>query len=267
MDLRASFGFNTTPFTRELRCEDMLCLPFLDEGLARLSKAVDKRMSAAVIAAAGEMKTGLLRRLHAQLPEARYRVRYVKVTDLCKRDMCREIAAACGLDPAGYYGALVRKLQDRFETDYSTDGLRPVLLLDEAHDIRPDVLAMLRVITNFRMDSRLVLSLVLAGQSALRNMLCRDDQEAIARRIVCYVTLRPLTSDETRQYIEHRCAIAGAKACPFDEAAIQAVHEISRGNARTIDNLALEAIEISATAKLKVVSASKVVEAKRSLWP
>ena len=265
MDLRATFGFSTTPFTREIRVEDMACLPFLDDALARLQKTVEKRMSAAVIASAGEMKTGLLRRLHAGLPEARYRTRYVKVTDLSKRDMCREIAAVCGLPPAGYYGSLVRKLQDRFETDAS-EGLRPVLLLDEAQDLRPDVLAMLRVVTNFKMDSQLVLSIVLAGQPGLREMLSRDDQEAVARRIACYVSLRPLSVDETRQYIEHRCSIGGAKVCPFDEASVQAIYEITRGNARTIDNLALEALELSAAAKLKVVSSAKVVEAKRSLW-
>lgn len=266
MDLRAAFGFTTTPFTREIRIEDMACLSFHDDALAKLCRTVDKSMSAAIIGNPGEMKTGLLRRLHAQLPEARYRTRYVKVTDLSKRDMCREIAAVCGVEPAGYYGSLIRKLQERFEADTS-EGLRPVLLLDEAHDLRRDVLAMLRVVTNFRMDSRLVLSLVLAGQSPLRDMLLRDDQEAVARRIVAYVTLRPLSVNETREYINHRCTVAGARVTPFDDAAMQAVYEISRGNARTIDNLALEALELTAAAKLKVVSAAKVAEARRSLWP
>lgn len=265
MDLRAAFGFTITPFTREIRVEDMARFDFLDDALAKVYKAVEKRMSAALIASPGEMKTALLRRLHAQLPEARYRTRYVKVADLSKRDMCREIAAVCGVDPAGYYGALVRKLQERFDTE-SAEGLRPVLLIDEAQDLRPDVLAMLRVVTNFRMDSRLVLSIVLAGQPGLREMLSRDDQEAVARRIACYASLRPLSPEETRAYLDHRCGLAGAKTLPFDDAAVQAVYEVSRGNARTIDNLALEALEITAAAKLKVVSTAKVIEAKRSLW-
>ena len=37
-------------------------------------------------------------------------------------------------------------------------------MLDEAHDIRPDVLGILRVLTNFKWDSRLVVSFVLANQ-------------------------------------------------------------------------------------------------------
>jgi molybdopterin-guanine dinucleotide biosynthesis protein len=46
-------------------------------------------MSAALIAPAGAGKTALLRRLVAELPEARYQVSYVKVTSLSKRDLCR----------------------------------------------------------------------------------------------------------------------------------------------------------------------------------
>jgi type II secretory pathway predicted ATPase ExeA len=56
---------------------------------------------------------------------------------------------------------------------------------------------MLRVLTNFDMDRRLVLSLVLAGQSPLRTILRRDDQQAIARRIAFYASLRLLSDAET----------------------------------------------------------------------
>ena len=47
------------------------------------------------------------------------------------------------------------------------ESLRPVIILDEAHDMRPEVLAILRVLTNFEMDSKLVVSIVLAGQPRL----------------------------------------------------------------------------------------------------
>src|SRR3712207_8394481 len=58
---------------------------------------------------------------------------------LSKRDMCREIAVACGAQPAGSYPMLVRRLQERFEATAHQEGRRPVLLLDESHELRPDV--------------------------------------------------------------------------------------------------------------------------------
>jgi type II secretory pathway predicted ATPase ExeA len=240
IDIRATFGFHTTPFTRELPTREHLRLPVFEQPLAGLRQAIEKRMSAALIAPAGSGKTALLRRLVEELPEARYQVRYIKVTSLSKRDLCREIAAVLGLPPAGTYPMLVRRLQEHFEQVRTEGALCPVLLVDESQDLRPEVLAMLGVLTNFQMDSALVLSLVLAGQSALRTLLQRDSHEAIARRIVHYATLRPLSQAETRDYLEHRTTVAGATAFPFDAQATEVIYEISRGNLRTTLGLGLD---------------------------
>jgi general secretion pathway protein A len=168
---------------------------------------------------------------------------------------------------AGTYPALVRKLSERFEATLDEGGLRPVLVLDEAHELRPEVLSMLRLLTNFKMDSRLVLSLVLAGQPPLATLLRRDDQEAIARRLAYYGTLRTLSDQETRAYIEHRCAVVGAARSPFDAASVDAIYEMSRGNLRAIDSLALEALHIAARAKTPVVSPGHIIAARKVLWP
>jgi type II secretory pathway predicted ATPase ExeA len=266
-DLRSRFGFHSTPFTREIAVESRLSLPLFDEPLAALLRVVDQRMSAALIAPAGTGKTALLRALRARLPEARYRVHYVKVTGLSKRDMCREIATAVGMQPAGTYPTLVRRIQEHFIGVADTDGLRPVLLVDEGHELRPDVLSMLRLITNFSMDSRLVISILLAGQFGLRALLRRDDLEDIARRLVHYAVLRPLSREEMQRYVEHRCTIAGATTVPFDDAARDAIYEIGRGNLRATDRLGLKALELANDDSCPVATANHVVEARKVLWP
>ena len=73
------------------------------EAAEALYEPVAQRMSASLVAPAGTGKTLTLRLLRSLLPEARYRVRYVKITGLSKRDLCKEIAVACGLASlAGY---------------------------------------------------------------------------------------------------------------------------------------------------------------------
>lgn len=267
MDLRSRFGFHQVPFTREISIENHLPLPFTSEALDALLGCVERRMCAALIAPAGTGKTALLRQLCEQLPDARYETTYVKVTGLSKRDMCREIARACGAEPAGTYASLVNRLQQRFESSLGCEGRRPVLLLDEAHDLRPDVLRMLRILTNFEMDSRLVVSIILVGQPPLRRLLKRDDQAAIARRIARYVTLRVLSRDEVTKYINHRCAVAGAAKAPFDDAAYDTIYELSRGNLRAIDRLALEGLLIADREQHDVVGTRHLVAARHNLWP
>lgn len=265
--LTSRFGFHQTPFTREIRVEDLLRLPDFDEALRALERTVDSRMSAVIIAPAGTGKSVLLRTLAARLPDARYRVHYVKVTDLGKREMCRELATAAGAHPAGSYPTLVRSLQERFSGALETDGLRPVLLLDEAHDMRPDVLAMLRLLTNFAMDSQLVVSLILCGQPPLKTLLRRDNLEDIARRLAHFVTLRPLTREQSTRYLEHRCRVAGATSSPFDPSAHDALWEMARGNLRATDRLALKALEVAHDQDTAVVDSHHVLHARQLLWP
>jgi len=173
-DLQSHFTLHTTPFTCEMPIDKGFQAEPFTHAVDTLHRTVEKRMSAALIGPSGTGKTVVLRTLTSRLPEARYQVRYIKVTDLSKRDMCREIAAAIGATPAATYPALVRSVQERLITCMNIDGLRPVILLDEAHDFRPDVLRMIRLLTNFDMDSKLVVSLILTGQPPLRAFLQKD---------------------------------------------------------------------------------------------
>jgi general secretion pathway protein A len=224
-------------------------------------------MSAALIAPAGTGKTALLRALAHGLPEARYRVHYVKVTELSKRDMCREIAVACGAEAAGSYPMLIRRLQERFLAATAVDGVRPVLILDEAQDLRTDVLSILRTLTNYEMDSRLVLSVLLAGQTPLRKILKREAHEAITKRLAHFAYLRLLSREETIRYVTHRCTVAGATTVPLDARALDALYEITCGNLRAIDSLAYKALELAHDAGASVVDSNHIATARKRVSP
>ena len=266
-DLRSRFGFHCLPFTREIPVEDRFMHELYERPLKHLFGTLDKRMSAALIAPAGTGKTMLLRALMARLPHARYRVHYVKVTDLSKRDLCREIATAMGLQPAGSYPLLVRRLQERFVDDLDADGVRPAIFLDDSHGIRAEVLGILRILTNFEMDSRLVVSFVLAGQPPLTRLLRDERLVDVTHRLAHCATLRPLSRQEIGAYIEHRCRIAGATTTLFDSGAIQALYEIGRGNLRATDHLALQALELAHEADCDTVDAEHITAARHLLWP
>ncbi len=265
-DLRSHFGLSVMPFTREIAVADRWCSPLFDEPLADLVSTLEQRMSAVLIAPSGAGKTVLLRTVKDSLPEARYRVHEVKVTPLSMRDMYREIAAVTGVETSGTYATLLRALQERFQHQSDDEGLRPVLLVDEANDMRPDVLATLRVLTNFDMDSRLVLSVLLSGTAQLAKLLERSELAPISRRMAHYATLRLLSRAETTDYVKHRLHIAGARTIPFDDHALDAVFEITRGNLRAIDHLCRKSLETATKKNVKTVD-STIVAAARKLLP
>lgn len=267
-DFRSRFGFHSPPFSREFTIDRRLQLPHLEETIEGLHQAVSQRESVALIAPAGTGKTVAVRALKERLPDARFAVHYIKITDLSRRDMCREIAFAVGAEPAGAFPAFVRNLQERLDKPAKeTDGRRPVLIFDDAHEMRPQSMALLKVLTNYDMDSRLVVSIVLIGQPPLRRTLQREDLEDVARRIAHYAELRLLSREETRRYVEHRCSSAGNITPPFDDDAFEAIFELSRGNLRAIDQLARKSLEVAAARDEDVVGAPLLVEARKALWP
>ena len=265
MKTYSELGMHKIPFTRELTVSDHFNLPHLESALTGLRSAINGRMSAALIAPAGTGKTALLRKLRDALPQARYKVHYIKVTGLAKRDFCREVSAAIGASPAGTYPMLVRRLQERFGHNLNVDGLRPVLLIDEAHDLKPNVLAILRLLTNFNMDSELVVSLILAGQPPLGMLLQRDDLVAVSGRLSHIAKLRLMSRDESLSYIRHRVALAGSVNFPFDASATEGSFEVARGNLRATDRLARTALDCALEAGLTVVSSNEVVAARERL--
>lgn len=266
-DFTSRFGFHCVPFTCEIQNKDRYVNDIYETPIDHLYRTLDKRMCAALIAPAGTGKTTVLRALIDRLPEARYRVHYVKVTNLSKRDMCREIACVTGIESVGTYPALVKRLQEHYSVTLTMDGLRPVLILDEAHDIRSDVLAIIRILTNFDMDNRLVVSIVLTGQPPLGKLLKNPNLEAVTQRLALCATLRTLSGSETSQYVEHRCRIAGTASTPFDAGSMQALYEIGRGNLRATDQLCLKSLEVAHDRDCDTVDSNHVAEARRLLWP
>lgn len=267
IDFLSRFAFHTTPFTREIEIKNRFHREENEQHLEYLRRVVEKKMSAAIVAPAGTGKTMLLRTLADSLPEARYQVNYLKITSLSKRDLCREISKALGLEQAGNYPTLVRRIQDRFTSSIEGDGRKPVLIFDEAQDMQSDVLGVLNILTNFEMDSKLVVGVILAGQLRLKELLRQPRLESVSRRMAHFVTLKLLSAAEHNQYIAHRCLVAGSPSSPFDEQAVHLLHELTQGNLRATDFLALKSLEVAHDHDKERVDANHVSEARALLWP
>jgi len=266
MMIEKHFGLVTTPFTRELPIEKRILLPFLDDQVRSLEDTVKQKMSALVIAPAGIGKSVILRTIANKLPKARYRTTYFKVTRLTGKDLCREIAHGIGARIVSTYPALVRSVQERFEQQVATDAVRPVLIFDDAHAMRHEGFELLKILTNYDMDSRLVVSFILAGHPNLRNKLHHTDLDDIRQRIAHCGELRLLSRQESIDYIKHRLHIAGSRTVPFDNDALEGLFEMSAGNMRAINTLALKSMKKAAESGAKTVGTQHLHQARAEVW-
>jgi len=122
-------------------------------------------------------------------------------------------------------------------------GRAALLIVDEAHLIpgKP-TFEEIRLLTNFQLDDRNLIAIVLVGQPELRERLRHSTYRALTQRIGVFFELTPLAAEDTRAYFAHRLSVAGATRALFSDGAIARLHEAAQGVPRVLNQLATQAL-------------------------
>ena len=118
----------------------------------------------------------------------------------------------------------------------------PVLIIDEAQNLEPDVLEQLRLLTNLETSEKKLLQIILLGQPELRDMLAQKELRQLAQRITARYHLMELNRVEVGAYVACRLAVAGRRPRLFSDAAIKQLYKFSGGIPRLINLLADRAL-------------------------
>lgn len=269
MEIREYFGLRELPFTREIDSSQRIKIDSIEQTSQELIKTLENRLSAAVIGVAGSGKTALIRSLQERLSPARYRLVYLKLSALNVRELCRSLSIGLGFEARASIALFLRCYDDYITNLNNEQKVHPIIIFDDAQDLKPETLRLIRALTNFQMDSRLLVSVLLVGQQGLKARLLENEYEDIRHRLSYTTELLLLSREESRFYINERIRIAGGKAKKsiFSEGAFASLYERTRGNMRAIDKLALKSMEICAQKKESgEVTGQNVVEGAKTLW-
>lgn len=153
---------------------------------------------------------------------------------------------------------LLRELNEFLIQQY-VKGNRPVLIIDEAQNLGPDLLEEIRLLSNLETDNAKLLQIILVGQPELRKTLAMPELIQLRQRISINCHIHPLTRQETEQYIFHRLEKAGDRtAVTFSPDTITIIFTYSRGIPRLI-NIICDFIMLAAfSEETTVVDASLV---------
>lgn len=121
----------------------------------------------------------------------------------------------------------------------NSENLQPcVIVLDEAQDIQLSTLNKLRLLANFNLDGTYLFQIVLFAHSSIDRLLMDPALTPLNQRIRRRFALKPLSLAKTREYIFYMLLKAGAPGVPiFADAAIELIHQKSRGVPRCINNI------------------------------
>jgi len=255
---RQHFGLHQHPFSNEIEPDELFPAAAAKELEVRLTHLLDMRGIGLVTGDSGSGKTCGARRVLAQLHSSLYRVFYVCLSTGNVLDLYKTISWEMGLSVERSRAALYRQIRSEVTRLATEARCRPILVVDEAHHLRPDVLEDLRLLTNYNMDAENRLCLLFLGQTEIRRRLAMAVHEALNQRIVVRYHLPALTRDEIPAYLQHRLRRAGTELALFEPAAHEALFQATGALPRKLNGLAHHALLAAAIARSKTVSAEHV---------
>lgn len=255
------FALLLYPFGNDIPPDEMYTSAGTIELAVRLRHLIEMSGIGLITGDSGCGKSSACRVMVAGLHTGLYKVFYVPLSTGNPMDLYKSIAWEMGLPTERSRAALYRQIRNEVTRLGTEARTRPVLILDEAHGLRSDVLEEMRLLTNYAMDSQNRLCLLFCGQTELRRRLGMAVHEALNQRIVVRYHLPPLGRDEVSAYITHLLRRAGTELPLFEPAAIEAIFQASQGVPRKINGLAHHGLIAAAIAKAKTVTADHVAAA------
>lgn len=180
-------------------------------------------------------KTLLSRRLIVGLASARYDVALVANPALSPSELLDEVLTQFGLAFSRSKVERLRTLNERLQSNAQC-GISSVLIVDEAQAIESvKAFEELRLLTNFQLNDRYLLTVVLIGQPEVRHRIASIPQ--LNQRIAVRAHLGPFTAEETALYIAARMRATTHRTDVFTKDAVEAIHRFTKGIGRLINAL------------------------------
>ncbi len=233
------YGLRELPFNITPDPKFLYLSPTHQEALQHLKYGVSQRKGFIVlIGEVGCGKTTICRRFLNELDTARYDTALILNPRVTETQMLKAILTELGETKLArsqhdLVAQMNRVLLERIER-----GRDIVLIIDEAQNLKFEVLEQIRLLSNLETDRQKLLQTVLIGQPELKDVLAREELRQLRQRILVHCELSPLTLGDVTHYVHHRLTLAGGDGRPaFTKWALRAIHRHSRGIPRVINNL------------------------------
>ena len=258
MNYKTFFGFQREPFAQDIQLEDLYPLPGLKAVTERCLYALSLGAVSIITGDVGSGKSTALRHAAGKLHPSQYRVVSIVATTGPMADILKQICS--GFDVDGQTNSLARLIRTlkTVVIEITQRKQIPVLIIDEASLMRLEILAQLHTISQFDMDSKPLLPIILAGQNNLVDNLMFHTSRPLASRVIGKSHLEGLKYKDMEGYIKHHLKIAGVKEQLFPDEAILAVHQGSGGLLRRANFLAKGALVAATREKCQIVSPEHV---------
>lgn len=263
------FGFRDEPFSLTPASHFFYANAVYEEAYNKLLKGIYSRQGFMVLTGeVGAGKTTLLRRLMDTLAEdPAIHTIFSYYSTLSFEDLVSFICHDLGLTKNENRGAPEVQVFSAFLQARRQVGETTALLIDEAQDLREDVLERLFTFSEVQQAKGAPLQILFVGQypeldDKLNRPKCRRLKQAIASRC----QLIHLGTQEVSAFIHHRLRLVGYERQDlFSPGALRLITRYSRGNPRLINLLCDNALRATQAASQATVFAATIQKVARTL--
>lgn len=239
--LLSLWGLKWNPFSPELPAEALLVTPRIEHFAYRVEQLVQEGGFAMICGESGTGKSVALRIVAQRLAALRDVVVGVLERPQSKAaDFYRELGDnfSVKLKPHNRWGGF-KALRERWQAHLAAARLKPVLLVDEAQEMDPEVLSELRILSSADFDSTSLLTVVLCGDQRLPERLRQPDLVPLGTRIRTRLHTDTASREELSELLHHALAKAG-NATLMTAGLRQTLVDHAAGNYRLLMTMAAE---------------------------
>lgn len=231
------YGFSERPFQLSPDQRFFFATSHHQRALSYLQYGLDQGEGFIVITGPiGTGKTTIARNLLANIADENIVAVQLVTTKLAPDELLELIAAEFKITVTGNSKADLLQSIEKFLISLNQQGKRALLLVDEAQNLPAQTIEELRMLSNFQLNNKPLIQSFLLGQEELKAIISAPDMEQFRQRIIASAHLKPLSSEEVKNYINHRLTQANCnKEALFTDEAFQLIFEKTLGVPRKIN--------------------------------
>ncbi|MCA8917347.1 MAG: AAA family ATPase, partial [Planctomycetes bacterium] len=199
------FQFRSQPFSEHAAATALWQDTRMKEGLARLEFLLAMGELGLVTGPSGVGKSALIKRLLSRLTPQQCEVVYCHLTHLPSSGLLKLIATQLGETPKRGKDRLYEQILERAQRSEGT----LLLIFDEAHLLTSESLTDVRLLISSALEVGPPLKILLVGQESLRGTVKRAQHADLLNRVSVRYQLRPLSKEQTAQYVDFQISQAG----------------------------------------------------------
>ncbi len=254
---RAYFKLKENPFTTSPDPRFFYLAPSHAESVAKCEYAIRNKSGLAVVYGdVGTGKTTILNELRQRFRDGSFTIAILNnPNQTSDTALLKAIAEEFGLTPPRTKRGAFDQLQEFLAREVA-EGRTPLLLLDEAQDlrnsIRPDrdMLGLIKALTNLMLEHERLIQIIMFGQLELIPLL--KSRRELMSRVAQFGVLSPLAEDDAVAMMEHRWKAAGGKLpLPIDDDALGFIYQAAKGLPRDIVKVTNSALTHAFANRLK----------------